>query len=230
MVAVGTQNGRGGGSAKGGKWYFVVTIVSGGLLACVPIFHAASALGEKRLRKLGAAYAGAGGLLFVLASLSPTTETGESSGTLSSLVGLVSIVTIVAACIQLTPLRRRVYGADTPAISPPPAHDAVAAVKRARVQRTAARELASRDPLMARELRIGRPDLPREYDDGGLVDLNAAPAQTIADFCQVPEPVARAITDTRATIGRFSSVEEAMMYANVDYESAAVIKDRAIVI
>jgi hypothetical protein len=30
---------------------------------------------------------------------------------------------------------------------------------------------------MTRDLRIGRPDLSRQYDDGGLVDLNTAPVQ-----------------------------------------------------
>ena len=35
---------------------------------------------------------------------------------------------------------------------------------------------------MARDLRIGRPDLPRHYDDDGLVDVNSAPAETIAKW------------------------------------------------
>jgi hypothetical protein len=33
---------------------------------------------------------------------------------------------------------------------------------------------------MAWELRIGRPDLPRVYDDGGLIDVNHVPPQVLA--------------------------------------------------
>lgn len=35
--------------------------------------------------------------------------------------------------------------------------------------RQRARELAAANPVIATELRIGRPDLPHDYDDGGLV-------------------------------------------------------------
>lgn len=41
----------------------------------------------------------------------------------------------------------------------------------ARARRNGARQLASTDPLFARDLRIGRPDLPVTYEDGGLVDI-----------------------------------------------------------
>jgi hypothetical protein len=34
-------------------------------------------------------------------------------------------------------------------------------------------------PVLARELRIGRPDVPRQFDDGGLVDLNHAPVPVL---------------------------------------------------
>ena len=35
-------------------------------------------------------------------------------------------------------------------------------------------------PALAGELRIGRPDLPREYDDGSLVDVNRVPGAVLA--------------------------------------------------
>ncbi len=56
------------------------------------------------------------------------------------------------------------------------------AVEYARYRRTLrdqARALAAEDPALARELRIGRPDAPRTYDDGGLVDVNHAPREII---------------------------------------------------
>ena len=36
--------------------------------------------------------------------------------------------------------------------------------------------------MLARELRIGRPDLPRQYDDGGLVDVNNVPVGVLAEL------------------------------------------------
>jgi hypothetical protein len=40
--------------------------------------------------------------------------------------------------------------------------------------------LLGRDPAVAAELRIGRPDLPRNFDDGGLIDVNTVPAQVLS--------------------------------------------------
>ncbi len=46
--------------------------------------------------------------------------------------------------------------------------------------RQQARELADSNPALARELGIGRPDIPHEYDDGGLVDVNHVPGGVLA--------------------------------------------------
>jgi DNA-binding SARP family transcriptional activator len=52
--------------------------------------------------------------------------------------------------------------------------------RRARHQRDLARQYAAFHPAAARQAGIGRPDLLRSFDDGGLVDLNHAPVQEIA--------------------------------------------------
>jgi DNA-binding SARP family transcriptional activator len=52
--------------------------------------------------------------------------------------------------------------------------------RRARHQRNLARQYAAFHPGAARQAGIGRPDLLRSFDDGGLVDLNHAPVQEIA--------------------------------------------------
>ena len=49
------------------------------------------------------------------------------------------------------------------------------------------------DPALARSLGIGRPDLARGYDDGGLVDLNTASAPVIAQVCGLDAALAEAI-------------------------------------
>lgn len=52
--------------------------------------------------------------------------------------------------------------------------------RRARRQRDLARQYAAFHPAAARQAGIGRPDLLRSFDDGGLVDVNHAPVQEIA--------------------------------------------------
>ncbi|MEU4560317.1 BTAD domain-containing putative transcriptional regulator [Actinoplanes sp. NPDC023936] len=52
--------------------------------------------------------------------------------------------------------------------------------RRARARRDLARQFAAVNPDGARQAGIGRPDLLRAFDDGGLLDLNHAPVQEIA--------------------------------------------------
>ncbi|WP_235834773.1 ComEA family DNA-binding protein [Actinomadura logoneensis] len=77
-------------------------------------------------------------------------------------------------------------------------------------RRREARALALGNPLMARELRIGRTDLPpaqRPYDDGGLIDVNAVPARELTRFGLTPEQAERAV-ELREETGGFSSGED----------------------
>ncbi len=217
---------------SGGVWYYVVTIATAGLLACVPFFHAATVLGRRRLWVTGAAYAAAAAVGGVVLDTAPVDETGAATGWMSNVAGMLMLAVIVAAVLQQRPLRQEVYGptgryARESAKRPDPA---VAAVSLARAKRAAARALAERDPLMARELRVGRPDLPRQYDDGGLVDLNDAPAEVIADGCRVPLAMARAVVAARERLGRFTSVDEVLVYADVDAASAECVRDKGIVL
>jgi hypothetical protein len=91
---------------------------------------------------------------------------------------------------------------------------AIAAANMRRDLRRQAREQAAQDPALARELRIGRPDLPRQYDDGGLVDLNHAPGPVMTALSGVTPEIAERIIATREHVGCFSSAEE--LVATVD--------------
>jgi DNA uptake protein ComE-like DNA-binding protein len=85
---------------------------------------------------------------------------------------------------------------------------AIAAATMRRDLRRQAREQAAQDPALARELRIGRPDLPRQYDDGGLVDLNHAPGPVLTALSGVTPEIAERIVAMREHMGCFSSAEE----------------------
>ncbi|MEU9887087.1 hypothetical protein [Sphaerisporangium sp. NPDC051011] len=100
-------------------------------------------------------------------------------------------------------IRKRVFDR-----SESPNDHAVAAAQHRRRLRQEARELAERDPVLARELRIGRPDLPRHYDDGGLVDVNHVPVEVIAGLPGMTADLARRVVEARAEVGGFVSAED----------------------
>ncbi len=84
---------------------------------------------------------------------------------------------------------------------------AIGAARNRQELRKEARETA-RDVSMAWELRIGRPDLPREFDDGGLVDVNHVPAGALAELPGMTPELVERVLRVREECGGFTSVEE----------------------
>ena len=111
-------------------------------------------------------------------------------------------------------IRPKVFGLADGGPPRTPNEQAVAAAKHRRTLRDQARELADRDPALAWELRIGRPDLPRNYDDGGLVDVNHAPVALIATLPGMTPELAEKVVRTRGVVGSFVSAED--LSATVD--------------
>jgi hypothetical protein len=209
-----------------GGWYVFVVVPSLGMLSFVPFVHAALRTGRALTWLWAALYIAAVISLFVLA---PGTNVG------GSMIGLM-----IVASVHSLVLRRQVWSgtADRPTpIGPAPAgpapgatDPAVAAVLAARARREGARHIVQRDPQMARELHIGRPDLRRAYDDGGLVDLNHAPPQAIAAVCGIDPAVATLITAARARGIPFASVDDVLAVVDVPYPLWDRIRDRAVVV
>jgi hypothetical protein len=85
--------------------------------------------------------------------------------------------------------------------------DAVSMAAQRRELRHAARETA-RDVAMAWELRIGRPDLPRSFDDGGLIDVNHVPPPVLTSLPGMTPGLVDRIVQVRDQCGGFVSVEE----------------------
>lgn len=231
-----------------GRWYFVVSILSMGTFAWLPFLHAAQRLGTPKAWRLAAIYGAAGVLMIALVGATPTDAAGQPVGVvghvLQVLYGCVGFVVLGAACVQLVSLRREVYGLGTTSVQQArsgvvtgqqPHSDAldpaVAAVHAARARRSEARALVAKDPLMARELGIGRPDLGRAYDDGGLVDLNNAPAPVIAQICEIDLVSAQNIVDCRnRSGGTFSNVDEVFVMTVIPVSAWDRIRDRAVLV
>jgi hypothetical protein len=98
---------------------------------------------------------------------------------------------------------------------PKPQQPALVAALQARQRRGEARAIAARDVDLARELRIGRPDLPRQFDDGGLVDLNHVPTPVIVQLLGLSEADAAQVIEARDRIGGFLSAEEVIAHTDL---------------
>jgi hypothetical protein len=217
-----------------GRWYYLVLIATAGLFAWVPFLHAAVRLRTARARWLTVIFGGLDALIYVLVALTPQNSQGQAAnGPLSTVGGLLALGTIIVGCVLVAPLRRMAYeGAPTGASEDVSTADpAITAALAARARRDVARKLAADDPLLARELHVGRPDITRTYDDGGLVDLNNAPAEVIADMCGIPVDVAVTITDARYQRGEpFANVDELFVMADVPVSTWDRIRDRAVLL
>jgi hypothetical protein len=217
-----------------GRWYYVVMIATAGMFAWVPFLHAATRLKTAKARKLALIFGGLDALMYVLLAITPQDSQGHtSSGPISTVGGLLALGTIIVGCIMLAPLRRMAYeGAPVDAEDRQPNADpAIKAALAARARRDEARKLAANDPLLARELHIGRPDLTRTYDDGGLVDLNSAPAKVIAETCGIPTEVAATIVDARNQRSEpFSNVDELFVITDLPVTTWDRIRDRAVLL
>jgi hypothetical protein len=77
-----------------------------------------------------------------------------------------------------------------------------------RARREQARTLLEHDPDIARDLRIGRPDLPRWFDDGGLVDINGVPEHVLAVLPGITAHHAERIVADRQAHGDFATVDD----------------------
>ena len=84
-----------------------------------------------------------------------------------------------------------------------------------RARREEARRILRFQPGVAEDLRIGRPDLPRWFDDGGLVDVNAVPERTLAALPGVGAHRARLIVQRRPLTSAHDLVAEGIVTAPV---------------
>ncbi len=97
---------------------------------------------------------------------------------------------------------------------------------RARMRRRSqARQIARANRVLARELRIGRPDLPREYDDGGLVDVNHVPGDILTSCLGLTPQETAAVVAARDQLGGFTSPEELSAYAELPPDRVDALRD-----
>ncbi len=102
---------------------------------------------------------------------------------------------------------------------------ALAAAQLAAHRRAEARELLARQPALGFQLAIGRPDVPSEYDDGGLVDVNHLPPEALVDLLRLTDDQARAVVRARDQLGGFEDAADLVTYANLDPHQVDVLRE-----
>jgi DNA uptake protein ComE-like DNA-binding protein len=75
-------------------------------------------------------------------------------------------------------------------------------------------------------LRIGRPDLPRQFNDGGLVDVNHVPDQILVERLGLSPAEAARVVEARERLGGFSSAAELCAFAEVPDATLDPVQDR----
>lgn len=149
-------------------------------------------------------------ILLVLCSAG--TVTGVALDIDSGAIGAMVIVGGIGGTVAALNGRRIVFGPHEEPVDP-----AVQAVLDARARRAEAREIASSDVEMAVELGIGRPDVPSDFDDGGLVDLNNAPADVIARTLDWPPKLAAKLVSERDAMLGYASMAEALALSSISH-------------
>jgi DNA-binding SARP family transcriptional activator len=94
-----------------------------------------------------------------------------------------------------------------------------------RVRREQARGLVLHHPSIARRLGIGRPDLPRTFDDGGLVDVNSAPEHVLASLPGLGTYHAKLIVLARTAHGPLTSVDDLTTREILPYQTLHILRD-----
>ena len=103
--------------------------------------------------------------------------------------------------------------------------ETVAEAKSRIERRKDARRLATSNPSLARELKIGRPDLPRDYDDGGLVDVNHVPGPALAAQLGLAPAEVTDVLAARDRLGRFASADELGAYTQLTPDRVDELRD-----
>ena len=208
-------------------WWFLIPALSLGFGAFVSVF-----IGATTLRSRPQVFAAGGYLLvnvayFGIAALNPAGPGDGLLGEPSKVVSQMAYPFLAITWLLGTLHTLYLQWAASRTPMPVPADPAMAvAVHRAAI-RAHARRLTETDPAMAWELKIGRPDLPgRQYDDGGLVDINHVPAGWIAYSLQIPPYLADRIVAARQRPGGFRFPEELMIHCpEMTPQHLAVIRD-----
>jgi Helix-hairpin-helix motif len=115
---------------------------------------------------------------------------------------------------------RRIYGPGDPLLE---------AGKTRIARRAEGRRLLATQPALAKEIGLGRPDLPGS-DDYGLVDVNHCSEAGLERLPGVDRTLAKQIVEQRTQCGQFSSVEDLGELLNLPPDQVDNMRDMSLFI
>jgi hypothetical protein len=212
-------HGRNGPGRLGQLAWASVPIWSLSVLAFAPFLRLALIRPRMREWVVFAGYLAASITVVLLLSVPVTDSTvSDTAGALA--IALAVVLMAVGAVHAFVAFRPAI--ADSGSLA---SEQALATARTRMYRRQQARELAEHNPALARDLKIGRPDMPHDYDDGGLVDVNQVPAGELASCLGLTPAESAAVIEARNQLGRFSSPEELSVYAQLSPDRIQALRD-----
>ncbi len=214
-------------------WWALSPAYTLGLVAFIPAVHAAIALRRVGLWLWASVLIGADVLAWTL--MSSAERNPDGSNTPAQNAGVIMVLVLaVLSTVHAFRVRDEVFagaGMGDKSRSIPVGHDpAIVTSLAARQRRKEAAALAQADPGLALDLRIGRPDLVRDFDDGGLIDVNHVPEAHLVSYLGLTGEQARLIVEVREHMGGFQSVAELSGFAEVPAQRLDAIRDRIVML
>jgi hypothetical protein len=209
------------------RWWFLVPLLTFGAVTFAVVGYAAW-----RLRSRWHLVAAAGYFLLLIGySVTGQLADPNKSSVASAILFVIILISWLVGAAHVGWLEMQVTVKRT-AVEPTSLADPAVLVAQQRLaRRNEARALLTSNPALAAELRIGRPDLRRQYDDGGLVDINHVPAETIAWELGIRGIVAEEIVAQRRRVGGFYSADDLIVYCEtVTPHEVAIVRDRLLFI
>jgi len=221
-------------------WWWLLPLLTGGLATFAVVGYAASQLRSRRHLAAAAAYF----VMYVGYMVGVGFDNPAKPGILTAILFPLFAVNWLIGTAHTAWLERRLKAGPSP-VQPTSAavsrhraahrkaeatssvDPAVVAAQRRIARRNEARALLLSNPALGAELRIGRPDLARQYDDGGLVDINHVTASVIASEFEIPLTLANEIIAQRTKVGGFQSADDLVVYCQaITPHQVEVIRDR----
>lgn len=199
------------GPGARGLWWFLVPLMSVGYLTFLIVFHAGLVLRNRATLIAAAAYLALEVDFIVDAAMA------QVSGLTVALFMIMNWVGGTVHTAHLTSRYRnqvrttRERQSWTPWDPEDRRGDALEAAQMAIARRRDARRIVEGDLPLAAELRIGRPDLHRSYDDGGLIDVNHVPVEYLISELEMQPATADEVITMRSLCSGFTSAEDMLM-------------------
>ena len=197
-------------------WWLLLPPLSIGVLTWAAFFYAGTRARRRDWLVWAAVYLGV-----LLAAFGIDAAVGEKDWS-STLAGLVLFALAGGGLAHAVAIRRPFYATTGDYAAPQ-----YELAERRLAAREQGRKLARKEPAKARQLGIGRPDLPDSFH-AELVDLNSAPPTVIASVAGVAMTAAERVVAIRAGTTGFSSVEDMDLMVDLDPAELGRLRDAGV--